>query len=73
VTVAGNVYSGDFAGWGGPARYVYHDVAPLKGWAGPVDRRPSHQSDVPKSVLKSGPSMSSTLKAAADAIPQGMV
>ena len=46
--------SGDVAVWGGPARFVYHGVAPLKDGAASADRRRSHQSYVPKGVLTRG-------------------
>ena len=45
------VESGDVAVWGGPARFVYHGVAPLKDGRHPLTGDASHQSDVPEGVL----------------------
>ena len=39
--------SGDVVVWGGPARFVYHGVAPLKDGRPSSHRRRSHQSDFP--------------------------
>ena len=50
------VESGDIAVWGGPARFIYHGVAPLKDGEHPLTGCRSPQSYIPKSALMSLPS-----------------
>ena len=44
------VENGDVVVWGGPARFIYHGVAPFKGGEHPLTG-PPHQFDVPQGLL----------------------